>query len=81
VNTLSAVEPTPAAGTAQLTLALFTTPPVGETPPLIASRAVEPVAVIIPPPAMIVESPTGRLLLATMPVMSVASSDCTVTLH
>jgi hypothetical protein len=48
-NVVSAVVPTPAAGTSQTTLALFTPPPVGETSPLIASRAVEPVAVIIPP--------------------------------
>jgi hypothetical protein len=58
---------------------LFTTPHVGETPPLIASRAVEPVAVIIRPLAMMVEPTTGRLL-TTVLVMS-TSSVCTGTLH
>jgi hypothetical protein len=70
---------TPLFTTPLFTTPLFTTPHVGETPPLIASRAVEPVAVIIRPLAMMVEPTTGRLL-TTVLVMS-TSSVCTVTLH
>jgi hypothetical protein len=40
-----------------------------------------PVAVIIPPLARMVEPSTGRLQLATMPVMSVASSVWSMTVH
>jgi hypothetical protein len=54
---------------------------VGDTPPLMTSLAVDPVAKIMRPPAMMVEPSTGRLLRATMPVMSVTSGVCTVTLE
>jgi hypothetical protein len=46
-----------------------------------ASLAVDPVAEIMPPLARMVEPSTGGLLLATMPLMSVASSVCTLTLY